>query len=400
MTPKYFLRKIKDVKGNDYLSFAKLFIAIIIKPFIGRKYLHCWVVCETANEARDNGYHFYKHMREKHKEVICYYAIDKKSSDFSKVKDFGNIVQYGSLKHWLLYLCADYNISSQKGGKPNAAVCAFLELLNLIDSKLVFLQHGVTINNAAWAHADTTQLEYFVTSTIPETKYIKETFGYPENKIVLTGMPRFDNLHNNNIDSKYILIMPTWRSRFALESEQQDSDNDFVSSIYKRSWETLLNSTRLAEIIDKHNLKVVFFPHRHMQQFLGQFKANDKIIIADWRKYDIQAEMKKAAMMITDYSSVFFDMVYMKKPVIFYQFDYDEFRHYDYKEGYFDYKNTPFGKWCEKTDEVIDELTRLIITGMSVSDDFLKEYVRSFPYSDAENSERLADILIKNKERL
>ena len=396
MTLKYFFKKIKDVHFSDILSFGKLFVALVFKPFVKKRYQHCWVVCETANEARDNGYHFFKHVRECHKDIMCFYAIDKKSPDIKKVKKLGNIVQYGSIKHWVLYLCADYNISSQKGGKPNTAVCAFLELLNLIDSKLVFLQHGVIINDVAWAHANTTQLKYFITSTLPETQYIKKTFGFEENKIILTGMPRFDNLHNNKVDPHYILIMPTWRSRFSLVSERQDVDNDFVSSVYKKSWEGLLNSTELANLIEKNNLKVVFFPHRHMQQFLGQFEVNnDSITIADWRYYDIQDEMKKAALMITDYSSVFFYFVYMKKPVIFYQFDYDEFRKYDYKEGYFDYKNTQFGKWCDTSEKVIDELLRIIASNMKVSDDYLEEHSRIFPYWDNKNSERLVTILRK-----
>ena len=44
--------------------------------------------------------------------------------------------------------------------------------------------------------------------------------------------------------------------------------------------------------------------------------------------------------MITDYSSVFFDFSYMRKPVIFYQFDEKKFRKAQYAEGYFSYKNT------------------------------------------------------------
>ena len=398
MTPKYFLKKIKDVKLKDFMSFGQLFLALILKNIFKKKYSHCWVVCETPNEARDNGYHFFKYVREKHPEIQCFYAINIKSPDYRKVNRYGNIIKYGSLKHWILYLCADHNISSQKGGKPNTAVCAFLELSNLIDSRFVFLQHGVTINNCAWAHADTTQLDYFVTSTIPETSYIKDTFGFPKEKIVLTGMPRFDNLHNNIVEQNYILVMPTWRSRFTLKSEFQDNDNDFLKSHYKQAWEELLNNEQFNDLVSNKHLKVVFFPHRNMQPFLNSFQVNNEsIIIADWKQFDIQAEMKKAAVMITDYSSVFFDMVYMKKPVIFYQFDYDEFRKYDYGEGYFDYKKSKFGCWCESVDDVVNELTNMINMKFKVTDQYVQEYMNTFQYCDSMNSERLVHILKRDK---
>ena len=135
-----------------------------------------------------------------------------------------------------------------------------------------------------------------------------------------------------------------------------------------------------------------------MQPFLNSFQVNNEsIIIADWKQFDIQAEMKKAAVMITDYSSVFFDMVYMKKPVIFYQFDYDEFRKYDYGEGYFDYKKSKFGCWCESADDVVNELTNMINMKFKVTDQYVQEYMNTFQYCDSMNSERLVHILKRDK---
>lgn len=394
MTYKYFFQKLKDVRFKDCIAFLTLGIAIIIKPLF-RKYKGSWVVCETPMEARDNGYHFYKYVRKNLPEQSCYYAIKKKSPDYQYVSEFGNIIEYGSLKHWILYLWADYNISSQKGGKPNAAVCSFLELTGKIDSKLVFLQHGVIINNCAWAHAETTQLKYFVTSTSQENKYIKENFGFPEEKIILTGMPRFDNLHDYKSEEKYVLIMPTWRSRFSLNSQQQKQDNNFKNSLYKRGWEKFLNSDEFKNIIERYNLKVIFFPHRNMQPFLNEFCIyNKRVNVADWKDYNIQDEIKKASVMITDYSSVFFDMVYMKKPVLFYQFDYDDFRKYDYKEGYFDYKNTPFGKWSCTSSALCENLNQLVKNGMQVDSAFASEHSRTFPLYDNKNSERITRILL------
>ena len=396
MTLNYFVKKAKDVKLADILSVGKLALVSAARPLYAKKYTGAWIVCERPDEARDNGYHFFKYVREKHPEKPCYYAIHKKSPDYDRVACLGNIIEYGSLKHWSLYLCAEYNISSQKGGKPNAALCAFLELMDRIDSKLVFLQHGVTINDVIWAHADVTQLRFFICSTLPEFEFIKSRFGYRPEQLLLTGFPRFDNLHDVEPDPKLVLIMPTWRSRFVLKSNRQDQDSDFEHSHYKVSWEELLNHPKLIELMERENLKIVFFPHPGMQPFLNCFRVDDGITIADWKKYDIQDMMKKASIMITDYSSVFFDMVYMKKPVIFYQFDYEVFRKWDYPEGYFDYKNNAFGPSFPDADHVIDALREVAEKGFRVSREYLKLHEETFPYYDAYNSKRIYDALTEN----
>lgn len=81
-----------------------------------------------------------------------------------------------------------------------------------------------------------------------------------------------------------------------------------------------------------------------MQQYIEVFdKVGQYITVADWRKFDIQELLKSSAMLVTDYSSVFLIWFYMKKPVIFYQFDEEKYRKYQYDEGYFDYHNTSFG---------------------------------------------------------
>ena len=73
-----------------------------------------------------------------------------------------------------------------------------------------------------------------------------------------------------------------------------------------------------------------------MQPYLHYFsEVPSSIQLADAAHFEVQDLMKSSQMMITDYSSVFFDMVYMKKPVIFYQFDEENYclvGHYTHKK--------------------------------------------------------------------
>ena len=113
-------------------------IAIPFATLLKRKRKDMWLICEDYNEARDNGYWLYRYIRQNHKEQDVVYAINKKSVDYKKVVGLGEVIQYGSFKHWIYYLAASKNISSQKGGKyygelKETIVLVFFNV-NLIDN--------------------------------------------------------------------------------------------------------------------------------------------------------------------------------------------------------------------------------------------------------------------------
>lgn len=397
---KYLISRLKDVKIKDIVSVFPMIAAGAASVFFKRKYENTWLICEEPGEARDNGYNFFGYMRKEHPEIQTVYAIRKKSVDYLKVSKVGKCVEYGSIKHWLIYFTCKYNISSQKGGKPNAALCSFMELNGIFKTKNIFLQHGITINNVRWLYRDRSKIDLFITSTLPEYEYIKKNFGYPSETVVLTGMPRFDSLHNIEVNKKKIVIMPTWRYWFNLKSKRNANvDSKIENSEYLNCWLELLSSSDLKDIINKYKLEVIFYPHRNMQQYIEVFdKVGQYITVADWRKFDIQELLKSSAMLVTDYSSVFLDMVYMKKPVIFYQFDEEKYRKYQYDEGYFDYHNTSFGNSYKKYLDVCNKIEEYAKRNFEVDQNFIDEHKATFKYWDINNSRRVYEA-IQNMER-
>lgn len=392
----YLLDRIKDVKPMDYLSVFPMTVALLIRPLFKKKYKGAWLVCEEPAEARDNGYHFFKYMCENQPQQKCFYAIKRKSVDAKKVQELGDTIEYGSVQHWLAYFLCEYNISSQKGGKPNAAMCAFMEMNDRFKTKNIFLQHGVTINNVKWLYANVSRIYKFITATTDETEFIRAYFGYPTDSIVMTGFPRFDALHNPAVNKEQIVIMPTWRYWFNLKSKRDKSVNSNIStSVYVNKWVELLTSSEFLRLVESKNLKIVFYLHRNMQNYIEYFEkcARNNIIIASWKKYDIQKLLLESEMLITDYSSVFFDMVYMKKPVLFYQFDKEDYRKLQYGEGYFNYEKNPFGKSCEDVQELIRQLNIIASNRFAVSDKYISEHKRILPLYDNKNSERIYNLL-------
>lgn len=390
---QYKLKEIitKKVTFKDFLS---IFILAVVYPFaiIAKIFIRgMWLVCEDKTEARDNGYWLFKWIRENEPKQKVIYAIDKKSADYDKVKGLGKVINYGGITHWFWYIVADRNISSQKDGKPNAAVCYFFEVvLKLRKNNRIFLQHGVTKDDADWLYYENTFMKRFVVATKEENEFILSKFHYPKENVQLTGFPRFDQLNNDKLDESIILIMPTWREW--LRDEANVDGFDFCNTEYFKQWNSLLNSDRFIEMLKKYNKKALFYPHRNMRPFLDKFSSGDKRIeIVDWTKLDIQDALKLSAYMITDFSSVFFDFAYMQKPILFYQFDELEFRQRQYKEGYFNYHTTALGKWSDTENDLLKD----------IEDTISKEYAflseekskKIFAYLDMNNCKRVYQMI-------
>ena len=166
----YMLKKVKAnlkyIKINDILS---IFIFIIVLPisFFKRLVLkmrkkRVWLICESNDTASDNGYYFYKYLKENHPEIDSYYAINLNCKDAKKVFPLGNVIPYGGFKHWLYYLSAEKNISSQKSGNPCPPLFYILHIYNIIRNNRVFLQHGIIKDDLNWLYYRETKFDLFI----------------------------------------------------------------------------------------------------------------------------------------------------------------------------------------------------------------------------------------------
>lgn len=390
--------RIKYVKLKDYFAGIQFLLALPLACLLKWKRQHIWLICEDKNEARDNGYCFYKYLRKEHPEVDAVYAINPHSPDYKKVNNLGEVISYGTFTHWIYYLAAQYNISSQKGGKPNAAICYFLEIYGLWKNKRIFLQHGITKDDAKWLYYDVTKFSKFICGAKPEFEYIKDKFGYPKENVVYTGFARFDDWHSANTKTNRVLIMPSWREWLTDNVRSYDGNNEvgnsFSETCYYKAWNSLLNNQRFIEMIKANGLEVIFYPHRNMQRYLEDFNVDKRYIkMASSKEWNIQELLKTSALMITDYSSVFFDFYYMKKPVIFYQFDIEAFRKYQYADGWLEYANTPIGEQAVTEESLMELVESAIKNSFQLSPKAEKCHREMFPVYDQKNCQRIFEVI-------
>lgn len=342
-----------------------------------------WIIGERGNEARDNGYSFYKYMKEKHPEQKIYFLITKDSVDYEKVKD--DAVLFNSIRSFWLIMSAKKIISAHYAAVVPQPVGTKIFHLFKLYKKFYFLQHGVTKDDQKILYAKYSPMKLFVCGAKPEYEDVSKNYGHPKDVVRYTGLARFDYLHK--IDTKrQILIMPTWRSY--IKNEQQ-----FLESLYYSSWEKLLTDKNLNEFLLTNDIKLIFYVHYEMQMYADFFKTqSNNVIIAKFNEYDVQKLLRESALLITDYSSVFFDFAYMRKPVIYYQFD-----KYHYEKGYFDYTTMGFGEIFTKNDDVVDGIRKVVECDFKMNDAYKTRVDHFFPLYDQNNCERIYKVLIENE---
>lgn len=351
--PKNKIR-LKDIKSIFLfsISFPLSFCLKFLKKDI-------WLLSERPNEARDNGYVLYKYIQEHTSKKNVYYLIKKNSSDFLKLKQYNNVIYYNSLKHYVYYLATKFHISAHvDSDSPNSRISNFLETHGLLKNKRVFLQHGITKDKISFGYYSVCRADLFVCAAEKEYEFCKKEFGFPEGNVQLLGFPRFDNLWNFSTKHQ-ILLMPTWRSWLANKSHEE-----FVQSQYFKQYNSLLNDDNLLNILEQKNIDLLFLPHSDMQKFINCFEVRSKRVkIQNFSNIEIQKLIKESMMLITDYSSIAFDFAYMNKPLVYYQFDYQEYRKNQHPEGYFSYEDNGFGPVVSTQNELFEYVRK-------VSDDF------------------------------
>jgi CDP-glycerol glycerophosphotransferase len=346
------------LKIIDFLKFVSaLFLASIIR-LLEIDY-DIWIVTERPNECKDNGYHFFKYMRENHPRKKVYYAIEKNSIHSEKINSLGNIICYNSFKHYLFSLLATRLIGAFfPVGIPDSI--SFYKFNRLIRAKKVFLQHGITKEKVKSLFYNTTQVNLFSCGALPEYNFVSNCFGYPKGLVKYLGFCRYDNLAVFETQ-KQILIMPTWRQSlpsqtFSKKMSFQTSvyEKQFLKSDYYKHYSRLISNQNLHEFLEHHGYKLVFYLHHELQQFVSLFKNNHKnIVLANNKQYDVQQLLKESEFLITDYSSIAFDFAYMNKPLVYFQFDEEAYYKSHYTKGYFEYETMGFGPKVKDSDKLI-----------------------------------------------
>lgn len=206
--------------------------------------------------------------------------------------------------------------------------------------------------------AETKKWDYLIAPNKYSKDIFKSCFAF-EKTFIESGYPRNDVLYQKNnkkdineikkrlglpLDKKVILYAPTWR-------------DDYYISQGKYKFHIPFNIEKLIEILDDQAV-FIFRAHYLVAESLSE--VADKPNIYNFSKNeDISDLYLVSDLLITDYSSVFFDYANLKRPMLFYAYDFEHYR--DNLRGfYFDLENDAPGPFVTKEAEFYNELENFI----------------------------------------
>ncbi|MCV3526875.1 bifunctional glycosyltransferase family 2 protein/CDP-glycerol:glycerophosphate glycerophosphotransferase [Campylobacter lari] len=351
-----------------------------------------WLLMDKDYEADDNAEHLYRYIMQNHPKQKIAFALRKESSDWEKLEKEGfNLIEFGSF---------EFERIIKKASKVISSHCdEYLTKYITNRSQFVFIQHGVILNDLSrWLNFK--KINLFITSTQAEYDSIANDYNrykFGKKEVILTGLARHDALlKNNRSNVKQILIMPTWRkyivNSVVANSGKRKLNLDFKQTIYFKKYNSLINNNLLKKVYQEYGYTIVFNPHPNIMPYLKEFNIPPYITIAN-RNESLQVLFCNSSLMITDYSSVAFEMAYLEKPVIYYQFDKEEFFTSQWQKGYFDYKKDGFGPVVENEENLLKELESLLQNDCKPFGVYKDNIDSTFVFKDGRCCERIYAML-------
>jgi CDP-glycerol glycerophosphotransferase len=355
---KKLLSKIK--KGNTVKRLYKL-VFVLVGLLPAKKKL---VVFESflGKQYSCNPRAIYEYLKSNHPDYEMYWSIDPRNSDTFKDKDLNTLTRFSI--PWLFKMArAKYWVSNSRlpmwipkpahtvylqtwHGTPLKRLAADMEEVHMPGTDTEKYKQNFLQESSRW--------DYLISPNRYSSEIFARAFGFNKDMIE-SGYPRNDYLHNHNNpetiaeikarlnlpeDKQVILYAPTWRDnefhdigkykfslRLELDKMQKELGNDYVI--------LLRMHYLIAENLDLTAYSGFAYDVSHHTDI------SELYIISD--------------LLITDYSSVFFDYANLKRPMIFYVYDIENYR--DTLRGfYFDFEEQAPGPLAKTTEEVIHHI--------------------------------------------
>lgn len=262
--------------------------------------------------------------------------------------------------------------------------------------RLVFDMENVTSANKNYKkdfYNQSRNWDYLIAANKYSEQIFESAFMYPKENILTYGYPRNDILHNYTSEykqhikeklnlptsKKVILYAPTWR------------DDEFHSAgNYKFKLQMDLNRMRKE------------FGEEYVIALRMHYFISDNIDLTgfedfayDFSKYnDINDLYISSDILITDYSSVFFDFANLRKPILFFTYDIEKYQSM-LRGFYIDVNNDLPGPLLRTNDELIEAIKQIDLTVEKYKEKYETFYQKYCYLEDGNATKRIVDKVIK-----
>lgn len=385
------LRKMNIFNFRKIILLKHKFASMLVR--FTKKFLKnpVWIIGENlAQVAQDNGFAFFEYCMKNDIKEQVYYVTKRENQNYENLKPYKNkLLIYDSFKHFYYYELSKYLIVSH-GIRDTIPTILHDDIRNN-PKKIIYLQHGIIAMKKVFFNKSSynSNIEKFIVSSEREKKIMTNQMGFDDKQIAITGLSRFDKLVDESkmTNTRTILIMPTWRDWL------QNNRGDFIKSKFYIGYKKLLNDEKLHRLLDNNDLIIKFYPHIEIQKRYSDLfmDIHPKIKAVNLGEENVQDLIKQASLMITDYSSVALDFNYLKKPVIFYQSDYEEYA--SFRGSFIDLRRQLPGDRCVYEKEVIEIIEQYVKSDFNYDNRYLDRSKEFYKYNDNKNSERIYNLI-------
>lgn len=197
-------------------------------------------------------------------------------------------------------------------------------------------------------------------------------FGPVEGETIGPNPQTYDRLESLSEDATVIAYMPTYRRGFGSRDGQVPG-------------EALLNLESLDELLVERDAYFLVKLHPNSPVSIDADRFERVEVLPD--DLDVYPALRHVDVLVTDYSSIFFDYLLTDRPTIFYPYDLDEYR--DRRGFYFDYETITPGPTATTPDELHEAIARCLDGG----DEYAAQraFVRDlfYGYQDGDAAERV-----------
>jgi len=222
--------------------------------------------------------------------------------------------------------------------------------------------------------------DYLLSDNRFSTECFKSAFLYPEEKILELGYPRNDLLYGDDrderarkikeklgipMDKKVVLYAPTWR------------DDDYYGPA-KYKFSLPLDLEMMKSLRDRYFF--ILRTHYFIADNLDIPEEDNDFVMDQSRYNDIGELYLISDILITDYSSVFFDFANLRRPILFFVYDFDKYASV-LRGFYFDMTTGCPGPLLKTNEEILDALENIDVVTREYKDKY-KEFCDKFCYLD------------------
>ena len=400
-TPSRRRRKGRDGLPTRWQDRAVLHLAAAWP--VRRLFRNAWVLMDRIHDADDSGERLFRHLRRHRPDINAWFVLESGTPDWKRLQRDGHrrVIPHGSVR-WKLLMANCQHLVSSHADVPVMRPPAILRFMEP-SWRFTFLQHGVIKDDLAnWLNRK--DIDLFVTSTPAELESIagdhtRYVFTTKETK--LTGLPRFDRLlelgQRFGVERRdLLLVAPTWRDwlvpTLGIGSQRRRVDlAGFLESDYARNWLALLRSPQVAEAAELQGLTIGFLPHPNLQSILGKLDLPPYVRPMTFVGNDVQEYFARAALLVTDYSSMAFNTAYIDRPTVYFQFDADRIAAGGHvgRQGYFDYSRDGFGPVAHTVQEAVSAVVDAVKHGPTPTPEYGLRIAATFPLRDGRCCERV-----------